>query len=159
VLTPYTGAANLSFADAQQTLQLTYRSTTLQLERRNRTTSGLDPAATRRAQAGSEFARLPFRDPVLPVVARADARLVLDVEGVVGNRDGTFWISDEYGPYIYRFSADGHLLQTIQPPDAVLPRDATGALNFTSLANPATGRSPNQGAPKRPVLKASCDDS
>ncbi|KAF8193399.1 esterase-like activity of phytase-domain-containing protein [Pholiota molesta] len=143
VLTPYTGAANLSFADAQKTLQLAYRSTTLQFERQNKTTSGLDPAATRVAQAG--FERLPFRDPVLPVVARADDRLVLDVEGVVANRDGTFWISDEYGPYIYRFSADGHLLQTIQPPDAVLPRDATGALNFTSLANPATGRSPNQG--------------
>lgn len=94
----------------------------------------------------------------MPVVSRADNRLVLDVEGVVSNQDGTFWISDEYGPYIYRFSADGHLLQTIQPPDAVLPRDATGALNFTSLANPATGRSPNQGTLKLRIPDASYND-
>jgi hypothetical protein len=57
----------------------------------------------------------------------------------------SFWTSDEYGPYIYRFSADGHLLQTIQPPDAWLPRDATGHLNFTSENGPTTGRNGNQG--------------
>ncbi|KAF9483227.1 hypothetical protein BDN70DRAFT_874104 [Pholiota conissans] len=143
VLTPYTDAANLSFQDAQKTLQLTYRSTTLQFDRLDKKTSGLDPNATRAAQLGFEL--LPFLDPAMPIVSRADNRLVLDVEGMVSNRDGTFWISDEYGPYIYRFSAEGHLLQTIQPIDAVLPRDASGALNFTSLSNPATGRSPNQG--------------
>lgn len=58
-----------------------------------------------------------------------------------------FWVSDEYGPYIYRFSAGGDLIQTIQPVDALLPRDANGNLNFTSEANPTTGRAPNQGIP------------
>ena len=57
----------------------------------------------------------------------------------------SFWISDEYGPYIYRFSSDGNLIQTIKPPDAILPRDANGTLNYTSAANPSTGRGPNQG--------------
>jgi hypothetical protein len=31
----------------------------------------------------------------------------IDSEAVVLMTDGTFYISDEYGPYIYRFSADG----------------------------------------------------
>jgi len=36
-------------------------------------------------------------------------------------------------------------MQTIQPVDAVLPRNASGGLNFTSASNPTTGLSPNQG--------------
>lgn len=56
-----------------------------------------------------------------------------------------FWISDEYGPYIYRFAANGNLIQTIQPPAAILPLDSSGALNFTSQTPPATGRTGNQG--------------
>jgi hypothetical protein len=55
------------------------------------------------------------------------------------------WVSDEYGPYIYRFSEDGRMLEAIQPPLAILPLDATGHLNFTAAVNPTTGRTPNQG--------------
>ena len=55
-----------------------------------------------------------------------------------------FWVSDEYGPYIYLFSADGALLHAIAPPAAVLPtRD--GFVNFTSVEDPAAGRAANQG--------------
>lgn len=63
----------------------------------------------------------------------------------VGSPPCSFWLSDEYGPYIYRFSSSGHLIQTIQPPPAILPHGATGALNFTSVNDPATGRAGNQG--------------
>ncbi|CAA7270994.1 unnamed protein product [Cyclocybe aegerita] len=126
VLSPYYGTANLSFSNAQQTLQLQYRNTTLQFEREHKKTSGLDPTGVRSAQTGFQ-------------------ELVLDVEGMVANADGTYWISDEYGPYIYRFSSSGNLVRAIQPPDAVLPRDAFGNFNFTSAADPVTGRSPNQG--------------
>ncbi|KAF8887862.1 esterase-like activity of phytase-domain-containing protein [Gymnopilus junonius] len=143
VFTPYYGTANLTFQAAQQTLQLPYRDTTLMFERQDKTTSGLDGDGVRTAQSG--FLTNPLFDPVMPTDSTKDDRLVLDVEGVVANSDGTFWISDEYGPYIYRFSADGNLIQTIQPPQAVLPLDKKGNLNFTSLTNPDTGRSPNQG--------------
>ena len=37
------------------------------------------------------------------------------------------------------------LISIIQPPDAVIPQESTGNLNFTSSQNPATGRSTNQG--------------
>lgn len=57
----------------------------------------------------------------------------------------SFWISDEYGPYIYKFSKQGKLEQVIQPPKAILPHDAKDALNFTADSNPTTGRAPNQG--------------
>ena len=105
------------------------------------------------------------RDCKVLIVSNADDRLVLDVEGLVANQDGTcvfllyvehlygfevksydsFWISDEYGPYIYRFSQTGQLIQTIQPVNAVLPKDSSGALDFTSESDPATGRAVNQG--------------
>ncbi|PPQ84110.1 hypothetical protein CVT24_002358 [Panaeolus cyanescens] len=127
VLNPYDGSANLDFVSAQQTLE----------------TSGLDPTGVRPAQLGSQL--IPFSDPEMPIVSKADNRLVLDVEGVVANHDGTYWISDEYGAYVYRFTADGNLIQTIQPPPAFLPRDANGDLNFTSVNPPTTGRNANQG--------------
>jgi hypothetical protein len=59
-------------------------------------------------------------------------------------RADSFWTSDEYGPYIYKYSANGQLLQTIQPPQAILPF-VNGALNFSAVNDPTTGRSANQG--------------
>jgi hypothetical protein len=46
-----------------------------------------------------------------------------DSEGLVAMRDGTFWVSDEYGPYITHFSADGRQLQRLSPQDGSLPRE------------------------------------
>lgn len=59
-------------------------------------------------------------------------------------------MSDEYGAYVYRFTSSGDLIQTIQPPKAILPFQ-NGALNFTSEVDPTTGRVGNQGTiPDRP---------
>lgn len=33
----------------------------------------------------------------------------LDPEGLVAMADGTFWVSDEYGPHIVHFAADGSI--------------------------------------------------
>lgn len=54
-------------------------------------------------------------------------------------------MSDEYGPYIYLLTAQGQLIETIQPPQAILPL-INGALNFTSDTDPDTGRAGNQGS-------------
>jgi hypothetical protein len=32
---------------------------------------------------------IPFLDPQMPIISKADNRLVLDVEGLVANQDGT----------------------------------------------------------------------
>jgi hypothetical protein len=39
----------------------------------------------------------------------------LDPEGLVAMKDGTFWISDEYGPHIVHYAADGRQLERISP--------------------------------------------
>ncbi|KAK0493541.1 esterase-like activity of phytase-domain-containing protein [Armillaria luteobubalina] len=142
VLTPYYGTDDLSFEDAQETLAVVYKNTTLQFERDHNKTTGLDSLGVRPAMAG--YPSDPLADPEMPVPITIP-NLSVDAEGIIANPDGTYWVSDEYGPYIYRFSGDGQLIQTIQPPSAILPRDAEGNLNFTSDSDPTTGRAGNQG--------------
>jgi hypothetical protein len=48
-----------------------------------------------------------------------------DPEGIVALRDGSFWVSDEYGPFITHFSKDGRALQRLSPYDGTLPRELT----------------------------------
>ena len=69
--------------------------------------------------------------------------------------DGSFFVSDEYGPYIYRFSAGGKMISAIRPPEAIVPKrkgkdhfsaNAPGAgVKKPEPANPETGRQNNQG--------------
>ncbi len=49
-------------------------------------------------------------------------RISLDSEGLVVNSDGSFWVSDEYGPYVYKFDATGKMVTAIRPPEAYIPR-------------------------------------
>lgn len=44
-----------------------------------------------------------------------------DPEGLVVLKDGTFWVSDEYGPFITHFSRDGRQLERLTPFDGSLP--------------------------------------
>lgn len=39
----------------------------------------------------------------------------MDSESIVAAADGTFWVSDEYGPHIVHYSADGVELERISP--------------------------------------------
>ncbi len=91
--------------------------------------------------------------PVLP--AAFNNRISLDAEGIIVNADGSFWVSDEYGPFLWRFAADGKLLSAIRPPEALVGK-RNGADSFSSNnspagqpapspANPVTGRQNNQG--------------
>jgi hypothetical protein len=48
-------------------------------------------------------------------------RIALDAEGLYVNPDGSFWISDEYGPYVYHFDPTGKMAAAIRPPDAIIP--------------------------------------
>ena len=86
VLHPYYGAANLTFAQAQQTLQLQYRKTLLYFDRRDVPTSGLDALGVR--PPTPEFGSLPALPPV-PVPNATFAHLSVDAEGLVLDADGT----------------------------------------------------------------------
>ena len=96
-------------------------------------TTGLDPLAIKTVN------HVDF-----PVPAVNYPRLSTDPEGLALNKDGTFWMSDEYGPYVYLFSSKGKVLQTIVPPAAIIPKQ-NGNTNFTASVDPQTGRSANQG--------------
>lgn len=121
--------------------------------------TGLDPDAT-------GFATYPGF-PILPVATYdgngfggpgpGGKRISIDSEGLVLDNDGGFWISDEYGPYVYKFSSKGRMLQAIQPPPAYLPH-RNGSISFSANsppffnpgktvipADPENGRNNNQG--------------
>ena len=64
----------------------------------------------------------------------------LDSEGLVALRDGTFWVSDEYGPHIVHFDANGKEVERINP-FAADPRNKAGRLLPAELST----RWPNRG--------------
>jgi len=47
----------------------------------------------------------------------------LDSEGLVVAKDGTFWVSDEYGPFVVHFDRNGKELERLSPFDGSLPRE------------------------------------
>ncbi|WVQ86108.1 hypothetical protein IAT38_008276 [Cryptococcus sp. DSM 104549] len=131
-LNPYYNTTALEYEAAKSTFQLAYDSSLRYFEQDGTPTSGLDALGVRNASVPE------------PIASATYNHISTDPEGLVLNSDGTSWVSDEYGPYIWKYSAAGTLLETIVPPHAVLPYK-NGALNFTSEADPGTGRVPNQG--------------
>ena len=53
----------------------------------------------------------------------APSKYGYDPEGLVARSDGTFWISDEYGPFITHFDAKGRQLGRLSPYDGSLPAE------------------------------------
>lgn len=45
----------------------------------------------------------------------------LDSEGLVALPDGTFWVADEYGPFVIHFDAHGTEIERLSPYDGSLP--------------------------------------
>jgi hypothetical protein len=128
--TPYSGAE----VAPQTQLKLTYEDSIVMHEADGKPTTGLDPTEVRKAANG------------FPDMPSAGGKISLDDEGVVRMTDGSFWVSDEYGPGIYRFSPDGTLLGAIQPPQAFIPL-RNGVENFSSANPPEGGAAPK---PKDP---------
>ena len=104
--------------------------------------TGLDPVAVNKDNG-----------PDLP--GASTGAVNLDPEAIVRLPDGSLMISDEYGPAIYHFTAEGKLVSATLPPQAFLPM-RKGALNFSSNnpganaskpdpEDPETGRQNNQG--------------
>lgn len=80
-----------------------------------------------------------------------DSEALALIEGDIANG---FWISDEYGPGIYRFDSNGQLQEYITAPDSILPY-VDGKINFSSnscpawdqytVSDPTSGREDNHG--------------
>ncbi len=75
----------------------------------------------------------------------------LDPEGIAMAPNGSWYVSDEYGPGIYRFSASGALGAVLPVPDALLPKlgpaypRAINYLTASTLATNDSGRYINRG--------------
>jgi 5'-nucleotidase / UDP-sugar diphosphatase len=74
-------------------------------------------------------------------------RRSFDPEGLVAAPDGGWYVSDEYGPSIYKFDANLDLQFMLLPPAALIPKvGGYPATNrFTATAAPASGRRNNRG--------------
>ncbi|MGX7873503.1 esterase-like activity of phytase family protein [Mesorhizobium sp. ORM6] len=138
-------AAPGASGQGQTGVKATLADTMLLTDDKGADTTGLDPLSDVRAAAGDM--------PMLP--AATNGKLALDNEAIVRLPDGSMFISDEYGPNIYRFSAQGRLMSATQPPAALVPM-RKGTPNFSSdnpgpgaaepdPKDPDTGRQNNQG--------------
>ncbi len=136
--------ASANAAPQKNALAVTLADTILLTDAAGEPLTGLDPDGVRKAADG--FPDMP---------QASNGRISIDPEAVVLLPDGSFFISDEYGPYIYRFSATGRMLGAIRPPDALIPM-RKGQQNFSSNnpgpgasapvpPQPETGRQNNQG--------------
>jgi hypothetical protein len=158
---------------ASPNFKLTYLDTILLTGPDGERLTGLDPTGS---IAYNGFPKLPLAVCTIsksPVKNQADslqdtgngfgqagpggARVALDTEGLVLNPDGTYFVSDEYGPYVYQFDATGRMLHAIRTPDALIPQ-RNGSDSFSAASppiyekdfkitpeDPTSGRGNNQG--------------
>ena len=131
-------------AERQKSVEATLVDTILLTDVAGGPLTALDPDGIRRAANG--FPDLP---------QAANGRVSIDTESLAPLPDGNFFIGDEYGPYVYRFSPVGRMLAAIRPPEAFIPK-RNGKDDFASNnpgpgapapqpPNPESGRQNNQG--------------
>ena len=141
---PLDDPAAVPGAQRQNSVAATLTDTILLTDAAGQSLTGLDPDGIRRAANG--FPDLP---------QASNGRVSIDSESLALLPDGGFFIGDEYGPYVYRFSPTGRLLAAIRPPEAFLPK-RKGKDHFASNnpgpgaqasdpPDPETGRANNQG--------------
>ncbi len=78
------------------------------------------------------------------VVNNDFATLRLDPESIRVGVNGTFYISDEYGPYVFEFDRQGHLLRRIAVPSRFAIANPSSDPNTELLGN-TSGRQANRG--------------
>jgi autotransporter-associated beta strand protein len=135
--TPYTGSSALPAAlSSQNQITLDYKGgSLLKVDGAAKTTGDL-PTAFETLKGG-----------VLGTVGGAlsgTGKVALDAEGLAQFKDGSGYISDEYGPNIYYFDQNRNLVSVVNPPASALPLKS-GTYSFTSASDPTTGRRGNQG--------------
>ncbi|KAL2129231.1 hypothetical protein VTI74DRAFT_8060 [Chaetomium olivicolor] len=139
----FTPAPDATAADPSgPNLEFDYRSTILLSGPDGKLMTGLDPDFT----GGLDYPGFP----TLPAATYpgdgfggpgpGDKRISIDAEGLVVEKDGSFWISDEYGPYVAKFDKKGQMVAAIMPPDALLPI-RKGEISFNSNTAPIYNRS------------------
>jgi Esterase-like activity of phytase len=72
------------------------------------------------------------------------ATLRFDPEGIRVAPDGTFYVSDEYGPYVLQFNRQGHLIRRLSLPQRYTISNPSSDPN-SELLNNTAGRQANRG--------------
>jgi hypothetical protein len=124
--TPLDHPDAVPLAQRQKSVVATLVDTILLTDPAGEPLTGLDPNGVRRAANG--FPDLP---------QAPNGRISIDTESLALLPDGSFFVGDEYGPYIYRFSPTGRLLAVIRPPEAFIPK--RGGKDHFSSNNPGAG--------------------
>lgn len=142
-------------------LEMKYLDTILLTDFEGTPTSGLDPNIQ---GPYKKFDQVPFALPSVKYEGNGYGgpgdggnRVCIDTEGLFLGADGSYWISDEYGPYVYRFDSSGKMINAIRPPNALIPR-RRGSVSWSADSPPIynpdleptpgdnpTGRNNNQG--------------
>ena len=69
-----------------------------------------------------------------------------DSEGLARLANGNFLVSDEYGPSLYEFDANGRMIRSFTTPANLLPKEANGTPNYVDGRPTITsGRQDNRG--------------
>ncbi len=97
---------------------------------------------------GFSFNALPPRPAACGVdpAARILTGFDLDPESFVLSPDGTFWVSEEFGPFLVHVSADGRVLE----PPVPLPGVKSPQSPFLEIADRARAERPNVAASRGP---------
>jgi len=135
-ISPVAPGARPAAGTEQKGVQATIADTIMLTEANGKPLTGLDPTQVRAATGG--FPALPQTE---------GGKISLDPEAVVYMPDGSFFISDEYTPGIFRFSADGKLLGVTRPPEAFTPM-RKGEVNFSSNNPGVNAKAPKPGNPE-----------
>ncbi len=144
--TPLADPAAVPVAERQKSVAATLADSILLTDAGGESLTGLDPADDGIRRAAKGFPDLP---------QAPNGRVSIDAESLALLPDGGFFIGDEYGPYVYRFSPAGRMIEAIRPPEAFIPQ-RKGRDHFSSNnpgpgaqapapPNPETGRQNNQG--------------
>lgn len=131
--TPFTGAGP---APNQNQFQMSNSGTLLLTDDTGANFTGFDPSQA-----------IGTRPQSAPGSIGAGRRS-LDAEGLALTSGGDFYVSDEYGPWVYKFNAAGELQATLQPGEHIIPKTGPNAPrpnDFRGSAAPESGRRNNRG--------------
>jgi hypothetical protein len=137
VFNPVADASKLPADKRQHEVMATIADTIKFTDAEGMPMTGLDPD-----QGGIRPAAKGFPD----MPQASNGHVSLDSEAIVRLPDGSFFVSDEYGPYIYRFSAAGRMISAIRPPEAFIAK-RNGKEDFSSNNPGPNGKEPS---PKDP---------
>lgn len=124
--------------DGNPNLQLSYKDSVLFTDPAGTPLTGLDADAHGPYMSFSGFPDLPsstYTGDGFGGAGPGGHRVSLDSEGLVLNPDGSFWVSDEYGPFVYHFSPTGQMIAAIRPPEPFIPK-RNGSDSFSANSPP-----------------------